>query len=212
MDNLERRVKDLLEDRNQSFNWLSDQIGYSRQGLKSGLANKTIKMEALEKLAQVLEVNINVFFSELDFISQIEFDNFFGNEFLKFISDRYNSFYEKLALYKDVFVWKVLTLSAAGDDIVFPSINLNKWDEAISFEQKTIIYKFPVDMISKPYTKWGLQKQIEFKTEFEIIAIFYEMMFEINFFNICDLLQDGIIKDKEMIEFYKKWKHKPIKK
>ncbi len=211
MDNLERRVKDLLEEKNQSFNWLSDQIGYSRQGLKSGLTNKTIKMGALEKLAEVLEVDINVFFADT-VSSQVSLDNFFENEFVKFISDRYNSFYEKLALYKDVFVWKVLTLTASSKDIVFPYIDPDKWSEAISTEHKQKISNFPVEMIDKPYTKWGIHQQIEFKTEFRIIDIFYEMMFKTNFFNICDLLQDGIIKDKEMIEFYKKWEYKPIKK
>ena len=44
MSYLDKKIKEILDEKNLTYNWLSEQIGYSRQGLKNGLVNKTIKL------------------------------------------------------------------------------------------------------------------------------------------------------------------------
>lgn len=208
MSDLYAVIKSILGEKNKTFNWLADQIGYSRQGLKSGLVNRTIKLESLEKVAEVLDVDVYEFFLGADLDFQISLENFFENRFLKFVSKKYKTFYEKLALYKDVFIWKVLTLSISGGNILFPYINPIKWSNPIPDDDKQKISNLPAELVNKPYTQWGLNKQIEFRNEFRIVEVFYDMIFESNFFNITDLMEDGIIKDREMIGYHKNWKKK----
>jgi len=62
MKELYNDIKAELEVKKRSFSWLAEQVGYSRQGLKTSLVNKNIKYDTLMKIANLLEVNITRFF------------------------------------------------------------------------------------------------------------------------------------------------------
>lgn len=207
MNDVEVCINSILKKKNRNYTWLSREIGYTRQGLKFGLANKTIKLEVLEKIAEVLEVDICDFISRTEYDNQVSIESFFSNEFLNFTARRYNSFFEKLDLYKDVFVWKVLKMTTSGQEVVIPYLD-DKEGNFISDDDKTKIIFLPFEMITEPYSQWLEEIQTTFKDEYGIIEAFYTMIFVSNFLNISDLMADGIIKDKEMIGYYKKWKKK----
>ena len=66
------KIKDLLTDKRLTMKTLSDKIGMSRGGLHTAIANKTLTIEALEKIAEALEVPVTYFF-ESGSSDEIEF-------------------------------------------------------------------------------------------------------------------------------------------
>ena len=58
------KIKDLLTDKRITMTTLSEKIGMSRGGLHTAIANKTLTIEALEKIAEVFEVPISIFFDD----------------------------------------------------------------------------------------------------------------------------------------------------
>jgi transcriptional regulator with XRE-family HTH domain len=59
---LELEIKNLLKKRNLHIGELCEKIGMSHHGLNKTLKNNTIKLETLQKIADVLEVSITYFF------------------------------------------------------------------------------------------------------------------------------------------------------
>jgi lambda repressor-like predicted transcriptional regulator len=55
-------IKSDLDLKKRSFTWLSEKVGYSRQGLKTSLLNGNIKYETLVKIANELETTVSSYF------------------------------------------------------------------------------------------------------------------------------------------------------
>ena len=200
------RIRDLCLEKKITLKDLANKVRISEVGLQRIIKTNSTKVDTLEKIAKALDVDIYEFFPNADFDFQINLYDILENKVLKFMSSRHKSFYEKLSLYKDIFVWNVLILTVPGKSPKFPCIEPNKWDEFLSENHKQKIYEIPDEMISKPFSLWKLEKKIHFNTEFRIIEAFYIMIFESNFLNISEYLQDGLIKDKEILRYYKVWK------
>jgi len=62
MSSLYDEIKSVLEANKRPFSWLAEQVGYSRQGLKTSLINGNIKYDTLIKIANLLEINVSRFF------------------------------------------------------------------------------------------------------------------------------------------------------
>ena len=98
-------------------------------------------------------------------------------------------------------------MTISGQEVVIPYIS-EKGGKFISYEDKAKIIYLPFEMITGPYSQWVEEIQTKFKDELGIIEAFYTMIFVSNFLNISDLMEDNIIKDKEIIKYYKAWKKK----
>lgn len=198
-------IRSLCENKNISLKDLAEKIGLSEHGIQRILRTNSTKIETLEKISEVLDVDITVFFTDSEFNFKFNLNDFLENTDLKFMASRYKSFYEKLAFYKDVFVWKVLTMTISGEVPDFPYL---QGDQFISKTDKQNILEIPKEMISKPFSQWKLEDIIQFRKVFNIIDAFYFMIFELNFFNIREYLQDEVVKDREVLRYYKIWQEK----
>ena len=58
------KIKQQTTEKQMTMTALADQIGMSRGGLSTAINNKTLTIEALEKIAEVLDVPVTVFFDE----------------------------------------------------------------------------------------------------------------------------------------------------
>jgi len=58
------KIKQHTTEKQMTMTALADQIGMSRGGLSTAINNKTLTIEALEKIAEVLDVPVTVFFDE----------------------------------------------------------------------------------------------------------------------------------------------------
>lgn len=59
-----KKIDDLLTAKNLSFKLLAERIGVTRTGLYHTIKNKTLTVSALEKIAEVFEVPVIVFFED----------------------------------------------------------------------------------------------------------------------------------------------------
>lgn len=58
------KIKELLTEKGLTFTALADKIGVSRAGLYHTIYNNTLSVRSLEKIAEVLEVPVTVFFED----------------------------------------------------------------------------------------------------------------------------------------------------
>jgi len=199
MSFLDKRIKSILDQKGLTFNWLADQIGYSRQGLKSGLVNKTIKFDALEKIADVLEIGLDTFYyPETGHI-------YLKNRLILTLSKRYSKVTDKIAFYKDYFVHASLNLIFQG---LKP--NLVEWIgytvEDIGLKEDDPYFQLRnlgPDALLTPYSLWP-DEWIKVMMKTDIIDQFYFSIFETDFFFIQGYLNDDF-GNKEIQNYYGKW-------
>lgn len=70
MPTVEERIKEIVEEKGTSLQWVAEQIGMTKAGFYYSLANNTLKVETLEKIASVLKVPIINFFQTKQAVSQ----------------------------------------------------------------------------------------------------------------------------------------------
>ncbi|MBK0347854.1 helix-turn-helix transcriptional regulator [Aerococcaceae bacterium zg-ZJ1578] len=58
---MEKIVKDLLQEKGKSQTWLANEMGITRQHLYLMLKQKDITLKTAFKLADVLNIDVNVF-------------------------------------------------------------------------------------------------------------------------------------------------------
>ena len=83
-------IKELANEKNFSIRKLCLKIGISEQGLHAAIRNNTLKIRDLEKIANVLGVNIEYFFKEnsnIDISGQVQIGN--GNKQNMNYADRF---------------------------------------------------------------------------------------------------------------------------
>ncbi len=196
-------IKKLCVDKNITIVDLSMKVGITPVGLHRIINTNSTKVDTLEKIANILEVPITVFFQEDNNLS-----DFLDSPVLKFVSNRLDSFYAKIGFYKDYYVWRILNDLKSGSLQSFPFNpykHPDKPKELFTDEQKKIILNLPEEYFNKSYIKWNLTDRIKLRSNSLIIDSFYFAIFDKNFMNIRDLLEDGIIKDKEFLTYWKKY-------
>jgi len=76
------KVKKILGEKKLTINWLSKQIGMSNQNLYKCFEKNRIEANDLERIAQVLEVNVSFFFDDTVPYTGHKIKNNIGNNFL----------------------------------------------------------------------------------------------------------------------------------
>jgi len=69
---VEEKIKKLVETNDRSLSWLAKQVGMSRPGFNTMLETGSIRVDILQKIAEVFKVPIDYFFS--DKIEELEKD------------------------------------------------------------------------------------------------------------------------------------------
>lgn len=82
---VEDRIKEIVEEKGTSLLWLAEQIGMTKQGFYYTLNNKTIKVETLQKISDVLQVPLNDFFISNDEVKARK-NNILKESFADFIT------------------------------------------------------------------------------------------------------------------------------
>jgi transcriptional regulator with XRE-family HTH domain len=202
-------IRDISKSKNIPFNELSTRVGITPHGLQRIIKSNSTKVETLEKIADALQVDITVFFGSSNNFLEIAPTDLFKNEALKFIAHRIESYYEKLNLYRDVFIWKVLESVNQSASSKTLNINPDEWSKFIPDHLKQLFINIPTEAISKPYCSWRSEEKNKIKVGL-FLDEFYRMLFETNFMNIADLLRDEVIHNEDVITHWNEWKKSSV--
>lgn len=211
MNYLDRTINVILDEKNLSYKWLAEQIGYSRQGLKSGLSNKTIKFNALERIAEVLDVRMKVFIEE-DYRRFYEFlipEYLIFDKKVEYLSKRYIKFSERINFYKDYYFYRAL-LAIINDFMPeFKCIRKDFSGNIIQGSKVEVIKQLhsELKLENTPYSQLSLQHKSIIDNTL-IFDGFYFPIFDINFLNINEYLEDGLVINKEINQYWDDWKNK----
>ena len=208
-------IRDLCKQRNIPLKELSMKIGISEHGLQSILRTNTTKIDTLEKIASTLGVSPTIFFDNKYNKNKnrlVELHTGLDRDFLIILSNRYDSYLDKISFLKDYYVWKVIVyiLNAnpiSGEGIpTFPFQYKDSPKLIITPEQayelKTLFEYEPYNNL--PYSKMPSTRQGTVKTT-NILLGFYFLLFRDNILNIRSLLTDGLITDTEIQKYWDKW-------
>ena len=206
MSYLDKKIKEILDEKNLTYNWLSEQIGYSRQGLKNGLVNKTIKFETLEKIAKALNVPIEIFIGDYKKIVDAEMNEFYSNSIVNLSINRYDKVSDKLNYMKDIYVWEFLGKIKNKYNPLYPFVIPGKPKNLIpNIEKYFVPFNSFVNSIERPYSKYVESEKKSFLSLEFFFEGFYFTIFFHNLFNINDYLNDKLIQDNEINKYWKEW-------
>lgn len=170
------------------------------------------KIETLEKIAKALDVRIDVFFQDF-WKYDVKFmipEYLVTDEKITFLAKRYSRFSEIIELYKDYYLFCVVRALKEGFEPEYKCTNKDFSGKVIINDQFLADIKRmddEVDLIKIPFCKLNsLQK--DKITNTLVFDGFYFPIFDINFKNITEYLEDGLIDDPEILEYWKVWKSK----
>lgn len=207
-------IREICQEKNISLKELSTRVGITQHGLQLILKNNTTKIETLEKIAKILEVNILAFIDyelqEFDYKQGLRFDipaYLFNNE-ISFLSNRYVRFSEIISFYKDYYLFRVMR---AIDEGFIPEYNLiskNQTKNVIltdKFKEDLLRINSKINLDFTPFNKLSESQKHEINITM-IFDGFYFPIFDINFKNITEYLEDGLINEPEINEYWQAWK------
>jgi len=210
MNYLELKIKEVLVQENKTMKWLADEIGYSRQGLTNGLSNKTIKYGTLEKIADVLNLRTFLAFPPKggDKDDPKFIDTFLDGVDMRIalmLCSRYNRFSDRLDCIKDYFVWDVLDSIILGYMPRYTSpFSANKEPLLTDKQFNHIKEKLPSGLKEKPFSNWS-EEPAKIINSTSIFKAFYFTIFKKNYMNIIQYIEDDMIKDNEILKYWKEW-------
>ncbi len=215
-------IRDLCRNKKITLKELSKKAGITEHGLQGILKSNTTKIDTLEKIASVLNVSPNIFFDnkyknnkESGFVQLV---TGLDRDFLITLSNRYDSYLDKISFFKDYYVWEIIVFVLESDPILgkgIPAFTFRYKDSpeflitpGQAYELKTLIEFEPYNYL--PYSKMPSTRQ-GFIKKTNILLGFYFLMFRDNILNISSLLTDGLISDPEIKKYWGKWKSiKPL--
>jgi len=203
MNHLENNIDKLLKQKHKTFQWLSGELGYSRQGLKNGLSKKTIKYESIENIAKVLNVRLSdILGSDSDYSLMY---HFLDDPIVRLSVDRYDKISDKLSYLKDVYVQEVIINIKRKKNPVYPFEIENKPKYVIN-DLTAIEFLTKADtLIDMPFSRMDSLFQNFFIDQEYFFEAFYYSIFYANYFNINNYLSDGFLKGNEVAKYWKSW-------
>lgn len=202
-------IKELCSERSISLKTLASRVNISEMGLQRIIKTNSTSIRTIEKIADVLEVPISVFFISRNKISPVQ--DFITSPLAEMLRNRLNKLSDKLNLMKDHYVWEVLHFIHVGMIPPYPFAFIeNKKPLDIydtETEQKILSYiKKSPKVLTTPFSKME-PDIVKLLTSSEyFLETFYFTIFSTNVLNITDYLNDGLIKDKEMVKYWEEWK------
>lgn len=206
MSYLENTILDLLEKKGEPFNWLADKIGYSRQGLKNGLVNKTIKFESLEKIADVLNVPVQVLIEKPSEIQTVDITEFYSNRIVKLSVNRYSKLSDKLNYLKDIYIgeiiWKIKNHLIPTYPFSLPDKPANLLNSHEEIQYFVTLSNLAIDT---PFSKMNDNIKDYLSGLKYLQEGFYYPVFFLNLYSITEYLSDEVLLDTELIYYWQSW-------
>ena len=209
MNLLYENIKSILKEKNHTFQWLANEIKYSRQGLSNGLNNKTIKYVTIEKISNVLGVSLNQIFTSTilkndEGLFMAYFMNTYDFSVAEFYCRRYDKFSEQISCLKDSYIRYILRGIKENNKPYFGDVYINYFDYIISDEEFARLRELSFTTENIPFSKWA-QNEKKILTETCLLFPFYMELFSSNYLHIRSYLKEEMIKDKEILKYWERY-------
>jgi len=202
------KIKKACNEQNISIRELSEKIGMSFSGLYAALNNDTLKVNTLLKIGKVLQLSVHDFFAEQKTINLLTNNSFLDNyefDLIIVLSNRYSKFTEKISFFKDYFIWFTLDEIANGFKVKYPKTMKDEHCNLITVDKLEKLKGLIPTLRNIPFSKWD-NENAELVLDSLLLLGFYFPIFEKNFMNIMEYLEDDMIKDEEILKFWEIWK------
>jgi len=208
-------IRPLCKSKGMTLKTLSKELNISEPGLQRMLRTNTTKIETLEKIADVLGVNIIEFFYPQGLIpnnDDIIFTSFVKDSVSAILCKRYKKFSEKLSYYMDNFLLNIFPPENYYRDkndisikLRYPFKHISKPKYVFKRKDKSVYPKIPNNIRELPFSLWPEEYQKQIKENNFLLESFYFPVFYFNLLNIVDYLNEGILEDKELIQYWEQW-------
>jgi transcriptional regulator with XRE-family HTH domain len=202
------KIKKACNEQNISIRELSEKIGMSFSGLYAALNNDTLKVNTLLKIGKELQLSVNDFFGDqktINLLTNNSFLDYYEFDLIIVLSNRYSKFTEKISFFKDYFIWFTIKEIANGYKVKYPRSIKDAHCTLITNDKLKKLKGLIPKIQNIPFSKWDTE-DAKLVSESWILFGFYFPIFEKNFMNIMEYLEDDMIKDKEILKFWKVWK------
>jgi len=207
-------IRDICKAKNISLRELAKKISISENGLQRILKTNSTKIETLEKIADVLGIDIIEFFYPQGLIpdDDIVFTSFIKDSASAVLCKRYKKFSEKLSYYMDFFFFDVFPPENNYRDkndismkLRYPFKHLSKPKYVFKRKDKSVYPKIPNNIRELPFSRWPEEFQKQVKENNFLLESFYFPVFYFNLLNVIDFLNEGVLEDKELIHYWNEW-------
>jgi len=199
-------IRDLCKKRNITLDKLSNRINMSLAGIHRILTTNSTKIETLEKIADVLNVPITIFFKDQKLLSETEVSKILSSNEIIYIGNTWNTFFEKIKVYKDYFIWKLISLADENYLVKYPYKIPNRKEIILGEGTIARISEMPKENKNIPFSKWKDDKyKLHIKQMKFLHEAFYFTLFDKNIMNITDYIKDGLIQDGEILDYWDYW-------
>lgn len=203
------KIKDICNRKNITLKELAIKVGITEMGLQRIMKTNSTKVDTLEKIAKALEVPVLIFFSDRKLSSEIITD-FLYSSLSRMLINKHDKVSDKLSTLKDFYIWEFINMLSKDQIPMYPIsftgspeylLDIN--DEAdlhlIQLAQSTSLHT------ETPYSKMNKVNKETFSKHKFIFDGFYFQLFENNALNICDYLNEGVIINDEIKEYWNKY-------
>jgi transcriptional regulator with XRE-family HTH domain len=197
-------IRDLCHDNNMTLLELSSRLSISPHGLQRIFRENSTKIETLEKIAEIFDVPITVFFQDIR-KSDFEIFQFRNNNLLKVLSVRYESILDRISFLLDSYIWEFIQIINNKKSPLYPFKHPDRPRVFILDINDELLNIFTYSH-SLPFSKWSKEDQKVLRKYNYIFEGFYFSLFRLNIFNIVNYLPDGFIQDSELQKHWETWK------
>jgi len=198
-------IRQLAKRKKIPLNELAELLDMSNTGLQRILNTNSTKIDTLEKIAEILDVPIHLFFQE-DGNNEVQPNDFLSSPVSKMFINRFNTISDKLAFLKDYYVWEILWYLENNRVPIYP-LNYKVCPKYL-FDFKDENVKFTIALLKNGNyinTPFSCMTSVE-KSIFDVFTNFFDgfyyPIFMRNMLNINDYLNEGIINDIEIRKYW----------
>ena len=208
-------IRSLCKSKGVSLKELANKISMTENGLQRILKTNSTKIETLEKIADVLKVEIIDFFEPQMVETDIVFTEFVNDVHNEVMCKRFNSFLDKLNYYKDDFIFTIFPPSGHYYEMMyfniekrlrFPFNHPSKPKYVFKNSDGASFPKIPNNIRRIPFSKWPTEFNWFISENILLLEAFYFPVFHSNLLNIVDYLNDGMINNKEVLKYWEEWR------
>lgn len=203
------KIRQVCSEKGMTLKDLAKKSKISEMGLQRMLNSNSMKVATLEKIAIVLGVPLEKFFSDLGREPErpeFFFINIMDDELLSALSNRFKGFTEKISFYKDAYLWKAFQdlkyLEKAGLPIPYPEKDT---EYLVSLKELLKIEQIPKRILMQPFSNWPKHYRKDIENFENLFEGFYFSLFIRNFLSVKDYMRDGLINDPEVVKYWNKW-------
>lgn len=203
------KIKSICQEQNISIQALAEKVGMSFSGLYSTMKKDTLKISTLFKISDVLQVPVNelLFTREINqsIKTNLSFLHHLDFSMIETLGNRYEKFSDQLDYLLDYYIYFIVNSIRSNYRPRYNGENKLQIDYLVTLGQFEAIKEISAELLLNPFSKWRPDRQILIK-ESKILYWFYFPIFDANYMRITSYIEDGMIKNKEILRYYKEWK------